>query len=354
MESPASQLSRQIRSALTDAGFSKIGIAPAVSPTGFHKLVEWLAAGYAADMNWMEHRLEAYRHPDGVMQGVGSVIMAAMNYHRPENSEEASADTSPRIASYTFGATDYHDFLKKRMRPTANLIRSVNPHEKSRIVVDTAPLLERDFARLAGIGWFGKNTMLINRQVGSWFLLGAILTTAVLEYDAPFESDHCGTCTRCLDACPTDAFPSAGVLDAGKCISYQTIENRTSDIPEHLRTSLGPWLFGCDICQDVCPWNRFAPECDDPELYTNRHLQELSCLDVLMLDEDGFRTAFLGTAMFRTGRPAVVRNAAIVAANLNLMHCVDQLKALLADPELMVREAASWALNKLQPSAKSS
>lgn len=335
-------LADTIRSRSQELGFTRLGIAPAVTPTGFHRLLEWMDAGYAADMKWMERRKDAYRHPDGVLPGTRSVIMAAMNYF-----DGHETPPGPRIARYARGAADYHDVLKPRLGELAAVIRQHHPQARTRSVVDTAPLLERDFARLAGLGWFGRNTMLISREIGSWFVLGAVLTDVELDYDAPEESDYCGTCTACLDACPTDAFHEPGVLDARRCISYLTIELRGQPVPPDLREGLGEWLFGCDVCQDVCPWNRFAPPDTLAELRSRPELRTPDLGEILRLTNEDFARRFNGTPLQRPGRAGLLQSAAIVAANLRRNDLIPELKQLLTDPEPVVREAAEWAIGVL-------
>ncbi|MCL4109682.1 UNVERIFIED_CONTAM: hypothetical protein GTU68_055043 [Idotea baltica] len=222
------------------------------------------------------------------------------------------------------------------------------PDAVTRPVVDTAPLLERDFARMAGLGWQGKNTLLINRGIGSWFFLGAILTTAKLSYDKPFETDHCGTCTKCLDACPTDAFPEAGVVNAERCISYLTIERRSKTISEDLMSQMGDWIFGCDICQDVCPWNRFAQETTVPQFERRPEVEHLDLPDLLQLTEATFRSLFRKTPLERTGRDVIVRNAAIAAANTGRTDCIPVLRALVNDESELVQHAVNYSLGVLE------
>jgi epoxyqueuosine reductase len=211
------------------------------------------------------------------------------------------------------------------------------PGVRGRGVVDTAPLLERDFARRAGLGWIGKNTMLINKHRGSYFLLGALLLDLDLEPDSPHEASHCGTCTACLDACPTGAFPGPGWLDARKCISYLTIELR-SPVPEELRSGVGDWMFGCDVCQEVCPWNRkdeTEPEAVDPA-------------ELLSLTEEEFRTRYRGTALMRTKRRGLLRNAALVLGNAGDEQALPALRRALEDAEPLVRDAAAWAIAEIE------
>lgn len=304
--------SEQLRRRGAALGFDLIGIAPAVSPPGFHPLLEWIGNGYAADMTWIERRKDAYEHPDGILAGTRSVIVAAMNYHN----QSPLPDTA-RIARYAWSGHDYHDVLRQRLKHLADNLHTIIPESGTRVIVDTAPLLERDFAQLAGIGWFGKNTMLINRNIGSWFFLGAILTTTELDYDEPFEQDYCGTCTRCLEACPTNAFPEPHILDANRCISYHTIENRTGEVPIDLATDFGSWIFGCDICQEVCPWNRFAPEDSDAAFHPRVDLRSMTPEAVLDLSEEDFRSQFRDTPLQRTGYEAMQRNARTALHNMN-------------------------------------
>lgn len=341
------QLSLKIKAAASELGFDVVKIAAAVSPPGFHPLLEWMSNGHHADMDWMVRRKDAYEHPNGVLPETRSVIVVALNYHNSEPD-----DSTARVSRYAWGTEDYHSVLRRSLKRLAATIHQHRPDAKSRVVVDTAPLLERDFARMAGIGWYGKNTMLISRDIGSWFFIGAILTTEELAYDKPFEGDFCGSCTRCLDACPTDAFPEARVLDANRCISYLTIERRDKPVPEELRSGIGDWIFGCDICQEVCPWNRFAPDRSVPEFELREELRNLNVLDLLQLTEASFLERFKKTPLERTGRNVIVRNAAIVAGNQKRTEAADLLKPLLQDSSELVREAAEWALCQLGASSR--
>ncbi|MDG1893454.1 MAG: tRNA epoxyqueuosine(34) reductase QueG [Fuerstiella sp.] len=336
------EVTETLKQNAAELGFQHLGIAPAISPPGYHPLLEWIASGHAADMNWIARRKDAYRHPDGVLPNTRSVIVAAMNYHN-----HSPQPQSARISRYAWGSEDYHTLLRRRLKKLAVLLRTTWPTERTRVVVDTAPLMERDFARLAGVGWVGKNTMLISRNIGSWFFLGAILTTAELVYDQPFDSDYCGTCTKCLQACPTDAFPEPHVLDSNRCISYLTIERRDKSIDENLRTGIGDWLFGCDICQEVCPWNRFAPNNSDTAFEPREDLIAPDLVQLLSMDNDIFKQQFSGTPLERTGRDVIVRNAAIVAGNQRCANAIPQLTRLLDDGSDLVREAAGWAIEQI-------
>ncbi|MEY3174637.1 MAG: Epoxyqueuosine reductase [Planctomycetota bacterium] len=336
------ELSAAVRVVAEAAGFDLVGIAPAVTPTGFHRLLEWLDAGYQGEMQWMESRREARRHPESVLPRVRSLVIVGLNYF-----DGTPAAPGPRISRYAWGHGDYHRVLKERLQPVAELIRGRRPGCRTRIVVDTAPLLERDFGRLAGLGWFGRNTMLISRRIGSWFFLGAILTDAELAPDAPEDRSWCGTCTRCLDACPTQAFPEPGVLDAQRCISYLTIELRGAPVPLELREGMGEWLFGCDVCQEVCPWNRFAPETANGEFVALPKRNPPDCRELLRMTRAEFAATFAGTPLERPGYGGLRRNAAIVLGNLRDHSAVPELSAGLRDEEPLVRGASAWALAQI-------
>lgn len=325
-------------------GFDLVGIAPAVTPTGFHKLNDWLERGFAGHMSYIPHREAAYEHPGSILDGVRSVVMLAVNY-RTQDPRPAGVNEG-RVSRYAWGSRDYHDVLKEKLRQLADFLHEERPGCKTRGVVDTAPLLERDFARLAGLGWLGKNTMLINNRAGSWLFLAALLTDVELDYDEPFQADHCGTCTRCLEACPTGAFPEPYVLDARNCISYLTIELRNKPIPAEFRDKMGDWLFGCDICQDVCPWNHKAPLSDEPAFQPAPDLSPADAIEILQTDPEGFRRRFQHTPLYRPKRSGLLRNAAIVLGNTGDERAVPALIDALDDQEPLVRGAAAWALGQ--------
>jgi len=302
-------------------------------------------------MQYLPRRAEAYEHPRHVLADVRSIVMLAINYNtEPPRSDGSATNAEPssaRVARYAQGSQDYHDLLRDKLKRLADAAHRLRPGCRTRGVVDTAPLLERDFARLAGLGWFGKNTMLINKRAGSWLLLAALLTDLDLEPDSPHETSHCGTCTRCLEVCPTDAFPAPYVLDARKCISYLTIELR-NPIPNDLRDGVGNWLFGCDLCQDVCPWNRKAPVTSEAAFQPQSDLRPANALAILQMDQDQFEARFKQTPLERPGRDGLRRNAAIVVGNSGDVSAVNFLKTLNDDPSPMVRDAVEWAIAKLQ------
>ena len=325
-------------------GFALAGIAAAAPADGFAHLTDWLSRGFAGEMHYMQRHHDARRDPTAVLPEVQSVVMVAMSYAPP--SDVALPDRlHGKVARYA-GGQDYHDILRGKLNQLLAWVHTERPGTQGRGVVDTAPLLERDFARRAGLGWFGKNTMLIHKRLGSYTLLGALLLDCVLQPDEPFTTSHCGSCTRCLDACPTDAFAGPFQLDARRCISYLTIELR-GPIPAELRSGIGDWVFGCDVCQEVCPWNRKAPPRTEPALALDAVGRTLDLIDLLGLSEEEFRHRFRDTALWRSRRRGLLRNAAIVLGNRGDARALPALERALDDPEPLVREAARWAIDEI-------
>jgi epoxyqueuosine reductase len=336
MDSLETRLKEQARR----VGFEAVGIAPAAEADGFAHLRAWLDQGYAGDMGYLHRHAEARRHPSSVLPEVKSVVMTALNY-------KPACDPTPpaKVARYALGR-DYHDVLRERQKALLAWLQDEVPGCRGRAVVDTAPLLERDFARRAGLGWVGKNTMLIDKRLGSYFFLGALLVDVELAADPPHGAAHCGTCTRCLDACPTAAFPSPGVLDARRCLSYLTIELK-GPVEEYLRPAMTEWLFGCDICQEVCPWNRKAPTGVEPDFAPREELLTLEPAELLGIDEAEFRRRFGHTALARAGRAGLLRNAALLLGNRGGAGALVALERACRDVDPLVREAAAWAVGRL-------
>lgn len=326
-------------------GFALFGIAPAVTPAGFHHLVDWIEAGYSADMAYIENRLDAYRDPSLVLKGVRSIIVLGFPYRTVEPNMPEPHEG--RVARYAWGAADYHDLLHDRLKLLKKTIVANYPDSEVRGVVDSAPIMEREFAQLAGLGWAGKNSLLLNRCQGSYFFLSCLLTTMPLPATAPFETDHCGSCTRCLNACPTQAFVSPGVLDSGRCISYQTIENRDV-IPVELREQIGNWVFGCDVCQEVCPWNRFGDQSTEPLIWPLKVSNPIDLVELLSLDDAAFRERFRKTPLWRPRRRGLLRNAAICLGNARERKAIASLIPLLDDEESIIRGAAAWSLGRME------
>jgi epoxyqueuosine reductase len=325
-------------------GFELAGIAPAADADGFAHLQDWLAQGFAGEMDYMARHAEARGHPASILPNVRSVVMVGINYKQTAGSGEQAANAG-RVSSYA-GGRDYHDVLRDKLKTLLAWIQEQVPGTRGRAVIDTAPLLERDFARRAGLGWFGKNTMLIDKKLGSYFFLGALLLDLALPADEPFATAHCGICTRCLDACPTDAFVGPYQLDARRCISYLTIELRGA-IADELKPMMGDWIFGCDVCQQVCPWNRKAPAGREPALEPNVTGLHVDLLELLNLSEEEFHARFRHTPIWRTQRAGLLRNAAIAVGNAGDERALPILQRALEDAEPVVRETARWALARI-------
>jgi epoxyqueuosine reductase len=339
----AGELTIQLKQHAAELGFFLAGATPAVSLPGATRMDEWLAAGYAGQMHYLADRRDAYQHPRHVLDGARSVLMLAMNYRTAEPAQAGPG--KGRISRYAWGPDDYHDLIHERLPALAAFLHERVPAALVRGVVDTAPLMEREFAQLAGLGWVGKHTLLLNRGHGSWFFLAALLTDIELEYDRPHEADYCGTCRACLDACPTGAFPQPYVLDATRCISYLTIELRES-IPVELREGIGDWLFGCDVCQEVCPWNSRSEPTQQKEFSPLRENNPIELTGLFALDDAAFRTRYRHTPLWRSKRRGLLRNAAIVLGNCPTPAALPALVRGLNDDEPLVRGAAAWALGK--------
>lgn len=345
------EITNWIQQQATGLGFTAAGVAPALSPAGVANLDQWLEAGYAGTMSYLSDRREAYDHPSSVLDGVKSIVMLTLDYRTAD--AQPSQPGYGKVSRYAWGSEDYHDLIHGKLKRLAAAVAQQSPDTRSRGVVDTAPLMEREFAQLAGLGWVGKHTLLLDRDRGSWFFLAALLTDLELEYNTQPASEHCGTCTACLDVCPTDAFPQPYVLDASRCISYLTIEHRDA-IPMDLRPGIGEWLFGCDLCQDVCPWNRRAPLSSEPSFAPSRGANPLEIAELFSLDEAGFRQRFRRTPLWRSKRRGILRNAAIVLGNHPSKAAMPALVRGLNDDEPLVRGAAAWALARYGESGRQS
>jgi epoxyqueuosine reductase len=331
-------------------GFCAVGVARAdAAPQAAARLEAWLASGAHGDMIWMEQTAARRRSPAGLWPDVRTVISLGMSY-APAGDPLALADVPERgrISVYAQGA-DYHDLVKKGLKALARwLVEEGSCHLK--VFVDTAPVMEKPLAEAAGLGWQGKHTNLVSREDGSWLFLGAIYTTLDLEPDVAHVA-RCGSCTRCLDACPTAAFPAPFQLDARRCISYLTIEHK-GPIPEEFREAIGNRVYGCDDCLAVCPWNRFAEAARGNRAFLPRaELAAPELADLLRLDDAAFRQVFAGSPIKRIGRNRMVRNAAIAAGNSGRAELAPPLRALLDDEDTVVAEAAGWALARLSAPA---
>ncbi len=285
-------------------GFANIGIAKAeFMEEEAHRLTDWLAQGNHGQMAYMENHFDLRVDPTKLVPGAKSVISLSFNYHTTLNQQDPEA---PKIASYAYGR-DYHKVLKKKLKQMLAELQEKLGNFNARIFVDSAPVLERDWAKRSGVGWVGKHTLLLSPKHGSYFFLAEIICDLDLSYDHPIK-DHCGTCTRCIDACPTDAIsPEGYVLDGSKCISYATIELK-NQIPDEFQGKMDNWMFGCDICQQVCPWNRFAKQHQEPDFEPRDQTMEMSKKDWEEITEEVFFDLFNGTPIMRTKYEGLRRN----------------------------------------------
>jgi epoxyqueuosine reductase len=332
-------------------GFAAFGVARAdAAPESGARLREWLASGAHGDMIWMAETAERRASPLGLWPEVKSVIALGMSY-APASDPLTLAQRPElgRISVYAQGA-DYHDAIKKALKALARwLVEEAGAEAECalKVFVDTAPVMEKPLAEAAGLGWQGKHTNLVSRSDGSWLFLGAIYTTLELEPSPAPHPAHCGSCTACLDACPTNAFPAPFRLDARRCISYLTIEHK-GPIPEEFREAIGNRIYGCDDCLAVCPWNRFADAARANRAFLPRaELAAPALADLLALDDAGFRRVFAGSPIKRIGRNRMVRNAAIAAGNSGRAELAPALERLTADEDPVVAEAAAWGLERL-------
>jgi epoxyqueuosine reductase len=339
------ELTRFVHDEAARLGFDLVGITSADPLAAAEFNARWIAQGYAGDMTWLERNLEKRADPQQLVPGARSVICLGMYYDPP--STGASGCLTGRISRYARG-DDYHGLIKSRL---AEFWQTFQHHAGGdvggRYYVDTAPVLERELAARAGLGWWGKNTVLINRRTGSYFFLAEVITTAELELNEP-ATDHCGSCTRCLDACPTNAFPEPYVLDARRCISYLNIELKSS-IPEELRHGMGDWLLGCDICQDVCPWNRRSTMTGEAAFHARAGLDPVDLLELICMDHNAFNERFRRNPAKRPKRRGMLRNAAVALGNSGQREEAVPLlvKVLQEEEEPLVRCHVAWALGKL-------
>lgn len=300
-------LSQKIKSMSADLGFTKCGIVPSdrLDADG-ERLSEWLRRGYHGEMRWMVRPEQDRADPRIVMPDVRSVVVLATNYFKPETHGEDSEQG--KISRYAWG-DDYHDVLREKMRQLLANIQVEAPNMEGRICVDTAPMMEKAWAVGAGLGWIGKHSNLITKEVGSWVFLSELLLNVDLEYDQEIVEDHCGTCTACLDACPTSAIVEPYVVDSRKCISYATIELRDEGMPGAIAENLNGWLYGCDICQDICPWNRFEKPSEEPRFEPRHGETSLSLDSIDRMEHEGYIERFRGSAIKRTKLSGLKRNA---------------------------------------------
>ena len=342
-------LTASIREWAAQLGFQQVGITDIDLTEDALRLDAYLAAGYHGEMEYMASHGTMRSRPDELVPGTLRVISVRMDY-LPEDTQMAQILAQPEqayVSRYALGR-DYHKLIRKRLQQLAEKISQEIGPFGHRAFVDSAPVLEKPLARKAGLGWVGKNTLILNRKAGSWFFLGELLVDLPLPIDQPDDRDHCGKCTACLQVCPTQAFVGDRVLDARRCISYLTIELKGA-IPEDLRPLIGNRVFGCDDCQLVCPWNRFAKPTQEDDFQPRHRLDNSSLVELFMWTEDEFLARTLGSPIRRTGYERWLRNLAVGLGNApSTIPVLEALKARLEHPSELVREHVRWALQQHQ------
>jgi epoxyqueuosine reductase len=340
----ANELRSEILRLASKLGFDVCRIAACDPPRHAEEFSAWLRDGAAGEMHYMERGEQKRRDPHEILPGARSVIVFALNYYQGEEMRrsQSAATRSGKIARYAWG-DDYHEVIERKLKSIDEMLRSHGGTQKC--YVDTGPVLERDYAAEAGIGWHGKSTMLINEQLGTWFFLAEIFTTLELAPDPP-QRDRCGTCTRCITACPTSAITEAHRLDARRCISYLTIELKGA-IPVELRPLIGDRIYGCDDCLDACPWNRFARASNEIAFSARPAVAQMQLRDFLQLDEAGFRALFRNSPIKRIKRRGFLRNVCVALGNVGTEDDLPFLERAKHDPESLISEHAAWAIEQI-------
>lgn len=306
-------LTQKIKEKAFEIGFHKIGIVPAKPlETEKTRLAEWLEKGFHAEMRWMEREPEKRADPRIYYPAAKSVIAFALNYYTPHEHEES--DEKGKVSRYAWG-DDYHDVLQEKLRRLLSWIKEEIAEADGKICADIQPVMDKAWAVRAGLGWIGKHSNLITKDYGSWVFLGEILLNLELEYDSFIEADHCGNCTACLDACPTNAIVKPYLVDSNRCLSYATIELRAPQLPNDIVKDLNGWLYGCDICQDVCPWNRFQKPADEQRFEPREGNVSADLKEILSLSHEDYVKKFRGSAMKRTKLSGLQRNASALSKN---------------------------------------
>ena len=338
-------IAASLREMARGEGFAAIRIAAAAGDV-LHgqRLRDFVAAGFHGDMGWMAETLERRSSPTAMWPEARSAIVLAMSYAPDVDPLQRLEQRDAGVISVYALGRDYHDVIKGKLKRLAQLLAQASGADV-KVFVDTAPLMEKPLAARAGLGWQGKHTNLVSRQLGSWFFIGTILTDAVLAYDAP-ETDHCGSCRACLDICPTRAFPAPYKLDARRCISYLTIEHK-GHIAREFRAAMGNRVFGCDDCLAVCPWNKFASAAREARLAARDDLVAPKLGDLLRLDDAAFRRLFTASPVKRLGRERLIRNVLIAAGNSGDAGLMPEVERLLGDASPLVRAMAVWAVLRL-------
>lgn len=337
------ELKQQLVARAYELGFDSCRIAPARPPRHAAEFQGWLREGAAGEMQWLQRGEAKRSDPQQVLAGARSVVVLALNYWQGDVQGPTNRARRGRIARYAWG-DDYHDVMLQKLRALDELLRAHGGTQKC--YVDTGPVLERDFAAEAGTGWHGKSTMLLNAQLGTWFFLGEVLTTLELAPD-PAQPARCGSCTRCIVACPTGAITEPHRIDARRCISYLTIELKGS-IPVALRPAIGDRIYGCDTCLDVCPWNRFAAVSREAAFAARPATAALQLRDYLSLTDEQFRALFRGSPIKRIKRRGLLRNVCVALGNVGTPNDIPALERAAADAEPLIAEHARWAIQQLR------
>ncbi len=338
-------LSARIKEEAQRLGFALAGISPVELPPHGNSFAQWLRKGLGGELGYLKRTEELRRDPRKLVPWAASVISVGMNYYTPLPRPPTGDGAKGWISRYAWG-DDYHDLVKERLESLLIKVREIYPEPvEGRAFVDSGPVLERDFAGVAGIGWIGKNTHLISPRHGSWFFLGELFLNIELAYDHPIR-DRCGKCDLCLKACPTGAFVGPYILDARRCISYLTIELK-GVIPHYLRSLMGNHIFGCDICQEVCPYNAKASQTSEESFSPREGLYTPELIPLLSISEEEFRRRFHGSPILRAKRRGFLRNVAVALGNLKSPEAVPALIQALQDEEALVRRHIAWALGQI-------
>ena len=342
-----STLTQQIQARAHKLGFELVGIIPAAQSETIARYKQWIENGYAGKMRYLEKHLPLKTDVRQLLSEAKSVISLAMNYYTFDPPKALAEDPARgQISRYAWG-DDYHDIIRQRLSELVDFIKQTAETElQTRVCVDTAPIIEREYAQKAGIGWIGKNTNLIHWRSGSWYFLAEVLVSIVLESDTLPLRGSCGTCTRCIEACPTDAFVEPNLLDSRRCISYLTIELKER-IPKALRAKMGNLIYGCDICQEVCPWNSKAVPTDDPAFQPRAGNFVPTLLSLIGMTQQEFSRRFKGSPIKRAKRRGFLRNVLVAIGNWGEQRAVPAIKKALTDDELLVRSHAAWALGQI-------
>ena len=340
-------LTQQIQARAHDLGFELVGIIPAAQSETIARYQQWIENGYAGKMQYLERHLPLKTDVRQLLSEAKSVISLAMNYYTLDPPKALAEDPARgQISRYAWG-DDYHDIIRQRLSELVDFIKQTAETElQTRVCVDTAPIIEREYAQKAGIGWIGKNTNLIHWRSGSWYFLAEVLVSIALESETPVLRGSCGTCTRCIEACPTDAFVEPNLLDSRRCISYLTIELKER-IPKALRAKMGNLIYGCDICQEVCPWNSKAVPTDDPAFQPRDGNLAPTLLSLIGMTQQEFSRRFKGSPIKRAKRRGFLRNVLVAVGNWGEQRAVPALKKALTDDEPLVRSHAAWALGQI-------